>query len=438
MSADESVDLESLAEEARWHADAHDLTNPSDFPDFVPAWMAGQIATERLRAKGSRPRRAAPEPTYNTHTGEVSPPTAPVLTFRTLADVAEELRTSPPPLWLMRRIWPADAYGILGAEDKAGKTWAMLDLAVAVAGDGSWCGRWKVDAPGPVLVFVGEGSYRKMLRRLYAIGTHHGMTAAEVDALPIRLCERVPNLTDAGHVAAVMAEVKANPPRLVILDPLYLAAGNVDSSQLNKMGAVLGTIQHVCTNVGAALIVAHHWNKTGEGTGRKRFTGAGTAEWGRVLVSMSVLKRRTEDPQGVRRSVVDLRMEFIGDEIADEEATFRRTVWTDDADDLTAPMHYRIEPTELDPAQRAEAGQWDGPTECMAALRHFFSDNPGESLSKSATCTRLRGLGLNYRTTTISDALERLAVEGALTVSTGARKARVFSHAGAQTGAMEL
>jgi len=33
--------------------------------------------------------------------------------------------------WLIRGLWPADAYGIIAAESKAGKTWLALDLAVS-------------------------------------------------------------------------------------------------------------------------------------------------------------------------------------------------------------------------------------------------------------------------------------------------------------------
>ena len=49
-----------------------------------------------------------------------------------------------------------------------------------------------------------------------------------------------------------------------------------------------------------------------------------------------------------------------------------------------------------------------------------------KTLSKNATATRLRALGLSYRGQTIGDALERLAIEGVLTVSNGARSARLF------------
>ena len=347
----------------------------------------------------------------------------PVLVFQSLAEVADQLRNAPAPSWLVRGLWPADAYGIFGAEEKAGKTWAALDLAVAVAAGGHWLGCWPVDEAGPVLVFAGEGSPRKMLRRLHAVGRHQHLNAAEVEALPIRLCHRVPTLTNGLHLAEVLTEVQAQRPRLVILDPLYLATGEVESGQLNKMGAALGAIQHVTQQVGAALVVVHHWNKTGEGGGRKRLSGAGPAAWGRVLVNLAVI-RHTTDPAG--RSVVDLRIDAVGDEIPEHELTIRRTVWAEDPDDLTSAMHYEVERTELDPANRAEAGEWHGPTECIAAMRQFFTDHPDEDLSKRATASRLRALGLSYRDTTVADALERLAIEQFLAVSTGARNARLF------------
>jgi AAA domain len=42
------------------------------------------------------------------------------------------------PRWLIQGLWPADAYGVLAAQEKAGKTWAALDLAVSVATGRPW------------------------------------------------------------------------------------------------------------------------------------------------------------------------------------------------------------------------------------------------------------------------------------------------------------
>ena len=49
---------------------------------------------------------------------------------------------------MIRGRWPADAYGVMGAEDKAGKTWAVLDLAVSVVGGTPLFGSLPVEVQG--------------------------------------------------------------------------------------------------------------------------------------------------------------------------------------------------------------------------------------------------------------------------------------------------
>src|SRR5262245_65959469 len=61
-----------------------------------------------------------------------------------------------PARWLVVSKWPADAYGILGAVDKAGKTWAVLDLAVSVVTCTPWFGALPVEVSGGTTVFLGE------------------------------------------------------------------------------------------------------------------------------------------------------------------------------------------------------------------------------------------------------------------------------------------
>jgi RecA-family ATPase len=155
-----------------------------------------------------------------------------------------------PPGWLVEGLWPADAYGVLAAEDKAGKTWAILDLAVSVAAGQPWLGTFPCPRPGRVLLFLGEGGQRAMVRRLRAICAHKHL-AAEALAARLRLCFRVPRLTAAGELAAVAEELAANPAALVILDPLYLAVGTAGAgADLYAMGTVLSGIQAVCQQAG--------------------------------------------------------------------------------------------------------------------------------------------------------------------------------------------
>jgi hypothetical protein len=117
-----------------------------------------------------------------------------------------------------------------------------------------------------------------------------------------------------GELAAIQAELAAHPAALVVLDPLYLAAAGASGANLYDMGGVLQAIQGVCQAAGCALLVVTHWNKTGDGRGADRISGAGPAAWARVICSVAV-HYRGSDQDGA--SAVVLGVELIGGEIAD-------------------------------------------------------------------------------------------------------------------------
>ena len=276
------------------------------------------------------------------------------LEFVPAAELVRRVEAAPDVGFLVDRVWAADAYGVLAAEQKAGKTWGALDLAVSAASGTDWMDLFPCEQ-GPVLMFLGEGGERKMKRRLDAICAARGLRLAD---LPIRLCFRVPHLGEAAHLEAIGAELASNPAALVIIDPLYLAARGASGSQLYEMGAHLEDVQLVCQRAGAALIIIHHWNKTGEGRGAKRMSGVGPGEWGRVLISVSV-RSRTVEPD-TQASNVLLEWQFEGDEIPETKVLVRRRVWSDDPADLNSPLHYEVvaaEPGEVDPADDLSPAQ---------------------------------------------------------------------------------
>ena len=259
------------------------------------------------------------------------------LVFEPIVAVLAQVDNAPPPTFLARPVWPSDAYGIIGATMKAGKTWLVSDLMVATASGGAWLGHFAIESQGPVLAFFGEGGRRKMARRLRAIAAHYGVNLSD---LPIRTCFRVPHLTDVEHLQMVRTEIASNRPELVVIDPLYLAARGAQGSQLYEMGAALEGIQVLCQDVGAALVVVHHFNRS-EGRGMGRLSGAGPAEWGRVLVTAEVKATRT-DP-ATKETAVTLELDFVGDEIPEITILIRRKVSALDPDDLASPLVYSIE-----------------------------------------------------------------------------------------------
>jgi hypothetical protein len=265
------------------------------------------------------------------------------LPIESLAALLARVDDAPPPRYLVRPVIAEGDHGMFAAEFKAGKTWAMADLAVSVASRTPWLGIFEVETAGPVLLFAGEGGPRKIARRFRAVCDSRDLEPAE---LPIRVCVRVPHLTSEAAMALVAAEIECHRPVLVIIDPLYLAARGARGSDLYEMGAHLEGIQVLCQRHGSALLIAHHWNKTGEGKGAKRMSGAGPDAWGRVLISAAVLSRHTD--RTTQTSSVVLELDFQGDEIPETTTRVRRKVWSDDPDDLGSALHYEVEQVELD------------------------------------------------------------------------------------------
>jgi hypothetical protein len=318
-----------------------------------------------------------------------------------IKEAAREIAAQPPVGFLAAPVWPADAYGVLAAEDKAGKTWALLDLAVAVASGTSWLGRYRCEQ-GPVFLLLGEGGKRRMVRRLSAVASRAGV---EAGPLPIRASFRVPHLTNRSDLDAVAAELEANPAKLVVLDPLYLAARGANGALLYEMGEHLENLQQITQDAGAALVVATHYNKTGEGRGPKRITGAGPGAWGRVLVTVDVVGRHRE-PSGA--SVVTLAFEFIGDEIGEQSMRIRRRVWADDPHNLSSPMHYELEAADEDgPSDPAMSGL------SPAAVRiHTILQAEGRELTVLELQDLTAAAGWPLKQRTIQNALNDLQRRG--------------------------
>jgi hypothetical protein len=368
----------------------HDHIPPPDGPLEEPA---GEVVT--LRPTAGWARR----------------PTLPAgdLAVSSFGEVAARVAAAGEPRWLIQGLWPADAYGVLAAQEKAGKTWAALDLAVSVACGLPWLDHFACPTPGPVLLFLGEGGERATVRRIEAIAT---TKSADLDQLAdrLRLCFRVPRLAAPGagsELAAIQAELDAHPAVLVVLDPLYLAAAGASGSNLYDMGAVLQAIQGVCQAAGCALLVVTHWNKTGDGRGADRISGAGPAAWARVICSVSILHRGS-DPDG--RSSVLLGVELIGGEIPDTHFRLRRQIHAGDPADLGSPLAYSVEvlaaedDQNLDPAAAAlsKSRQW-----VLAALRAG-----GDLQTVKQLGDRLAQTGHPLKPRTIQTALGELEAAG--------------------------
>ena len=211
-------------------------------------------------------------------------------------------------------------------------------------------------------MFVGEGGEANTVRRLEAICEHRKV---EPDNLPITICTRAPHLNDVVHMSLMRAHIEAVKPVLVTLDPLYLAARGAELGDLYKMGALLETPQRMCQTNGAALWVVTHFNRK-QGSGSGRITGAGPAEWGRVLISATVKSRHTDHETKATRVLTAL--DIIGGEIPDQTLRINRRIWADDPDNLDSPLHIEITTEDTEPIIETD----DGSTEMPPAARKIL------------------------------------------------------------------
>jgi hypothetical protein len=324
--------------------------------------------------------------------------------FLTLAQLREKRNREP--RFLIEQIWPEDAYGVLGATDKAGKTWATLDLGCSTATGGKWLDRYQC-LQGPVVLLFGEGGERNLWRRLEAICRSRDYDLAELEAQDaIRTALAVPRLNQQEEIDAVARQLDRFRPKVTLLDPLYLAASGGTGRDLYAMGESLQAIQELCQEAGSALVVSTHWNQGGEGSGPERFTGVGPSAWGRVLGSGEVEQERTE-PDG--RSVVTVRWEFSGGEIPNVVFRMRRQVRVDDPLDLASPMHYEAEVIAEGVQAVKETDLTETQARVLAALREL-NPVPGTGVGTKEIGDRLAedGQGYPLKKRTIQKALQDL------------------------------
>jgi hypothetical protein len=268
-----------------------------------------------------------------------APPTTGQMTVQSYPSLAAEVDAQGPRRFLVRGLIVEGDYGVHGAEPKAGKTWNGADLAVSVATGTPFLNRFEIDAPGPVIMFVGEGGKGNITRRIRAITEHRGLT--DNDLTDLHVSARAPHLADPDVLKELACLVTTIAPKLVIVDPFYLAGRGANGADLYAMGELLEGPQHICQDAGASLLVITHFNRNRETRGAARITGAGPAEWARFLLASTVLSRQT-DPTSKATTIVT-EMEVTGGELPDAKIHVRRKVWADDPEDLDSCMHYEVD-----------------------------------------------------------------------------------------------
>lgn len=150
--------------------------------------------------------------------------------------------------------------GALVAQGGAGKSWAALQMAIAVAGGPNLL-EIDLDRAGPVLYLPAEDPTLAIEHRLYASGRH--IDEAERDILAERL-EIVPLIGQAVDLMsdawAAGIERMAKGKRLVVIDTLR-RFHSADENSAGDMARLLGIMERICGATGASILFLHHTAK---------------------------------------------------------------------------------------------------------------------------------------------------------------------------------
>lgn len=166
---------------------------------------------------------------------------------------AGEFIKRPPPQWIIKDVLPKADLGVVFGESGSGKSFVMIDIAMAVARGVPWRGR-KVQQGRVVYVAAeGGGGFRN---RLKAYAHQHDIDLGKVD---FGVIHAVPNLLEKIDIKDMVRAIgKAD---LVVFDTFAQVTAGANENSGEDMGLALANARAIGHATGAVVILVHHSGK---------------------------------------------------------------------------------------------------------------------------------------------------------------------------------
>jgi hypothetical protein len=225
----------------------------------------------------------------------------------------EFAKTTPSEIaWLVRGLIALGAFIFVASPPKKGKTWVMIDLALAVVLARMFLARFEVAKAEPVLLVVLEGHRSAVRDRIGAMARGAGVDpdGPELDKLHISYKPPGINLSDAGWAEELRAEAAAVEAALVAVDVLR-AAARMKQENSGDDFAILRDNLLPLTGEGRVVALAHHFGKLTE-LQKERAPGERMSGSGAMYGAMDLGVFITGSDHGARV----LRLEFDGRDAA--------------------------------------------------------------------------------------------------------------------------
>ncbi|MCC6285693.1 MAG: AAA family ATPase [Phycisphaerales bacterium] len=238
-------------------------------------------AAMKTRSIGRRNEAASPMP-------DTEPPPPQFISVRQLMAACPALR--PPVIdGLLRE---GETMNLI-ASPKTGKSWLVLDLAIAVATGRPWLGRFPTVA-GDVLIIDNELHGETSANRIPKVAKARGIGTDEfADNVFIRNLRG--GLQDIVSLGPFFRAIEPGRFRLIVLDAFYrfLPAG-MDENANADMASLYNHIDRYAADLGCAFVLIHHSSKGNQSGKSVTDVGAGAGSQSRATDAHLVLRPHEE------------------------------------------------------------------------------------------------------------------------------------------------
>lgn len=178
--------------------------------------------------------------------------------------------------WLVRGMYVTPTYGMTAGEMKTGKSTISNITAIGIAAGIPVLGKFKVDTPSPVVIYVGEGGKIPHARLIDRLAQSAGVDWRD---LPLFIHYEIAPINSTRFQRTLKRDLEEYQPGLVIIDPYYsFHGGTADARNLHEEAEVLNALSAPCVEAGCVLDIVNHFNR-GDSKGLKKITMAGGGEW---------------------------------------------------------------------------------------------------------------------------------------------------------------
>lgn len=202
-----------------------------------------------------------------------TPPEVTTSLFMTVSQFEEKLADQID--WLLEGIIQRGANGLMIARPKAGKSFAILDLAIALASGQRWL-EFYVPKRVKVALVSREDHYGLTQWREKKLRTHRAVLGQELDEwLYINAKGLRPKimLDYPEEVSAMIAELKHYGTEFLILDVMRVLHGS-DENDNTEMQKIIDILNGIQEQIGCSICLIHHDNKRIDGSLTERARGA--------------------------------------------------------------------------------------------------------------------------------------------------------------------